>query len=238
MTIGLSGSVATNNYLLYKDGVFTGTNVAGTGSALTLSVVTQTTPGNYTIIASNTVTTSTGPMFGNANVYAAGITINTQPASVSVVSNLPTSFTVAAAGAALSYQWYKNGFPLTNTANITGATTPTLSLAAVGTSVCSHTSLNGYTVVVQTPCGGYRLLLAPPASLTMTAPRNLIWAGGVVGTDWNFTDQEFTLAGNPTAFGGRRQCHLQRQFREHLRDNFKQPDPDNNVGSGEPKLHV
>ena len=27
-----------------------------------------------------------------------------------------------------------------------------------------------------------------------------MWAGGVVGTDWNFTDQEFTLAGNPTAF--------------------------------------
>lgn len=197
VTIGLSGSVATNDYLLYRDGVYTGTNVTGTGSAITLSTA-QTVPGNYTVIASNTATASTGPMYGNANVYAAGITINTQPASLSVVSNLPASFTVDAAGAALSYQWYKNGVPLTNNANMTGAKTATLQFAAAGTADVA-TGANGYTVVVQTPCGDV-VTSTPPAALTMTMPRDLIWAGGVVGTDWNYTDQEFTLAGNPTAF--------------------------------------
>lgn len=197
VTIGLSGSVATNSYLLYRDGIFTGTNVTGTGSALTLSTA-QTVPGQYTIIASNTVTASVGPMYGSAPVYAPGITINTQPASVTVVTNLPASFNVGAVGAALSYQWYKGGVPLTNNVNITGAKTPTLNFAAVGAADAAA-SLSGYTVVVQTPCGDI-VTSAPPASLTLSAPRNLIWAGGVVGTDWNFTDQEFTLAGNPAAF--------------------------------------
>ena len=197
VTIGLDGSVATNAYLLYRDGAYIGTNVTGTGSAINLSTA-QTVPGTYTVIASNTVTGSTGPMYGSAPVYAPGITLSTQPASVTVVTNLPASFSVTAIGAALSYQWYKGGIPVTNTANVTGAKTPTLQFAAVGAADAA-TALNGYTVVVQTPCGDI-VTSAPPVSLTLSAPRNLIWAGGVVGTDWNFTDQEFTLAGNPTAF--------------------------------------
>ncbi len=197
VTISLSGSVTTNDYRLYRDGVDTGTNVAGTGSGITLSVA-QTVPGIYTVIASNTVTASVGSMYGSAPVYAPGITINTQPSSVTLVTNLPTAFTVNAAGAALTYQWYKNSVPLTNNANMTGAKTATLNFAAVGAADAA-TSLNGYTVVVQTPCGDI-VTSTPPASLTLAAPRNLIWAGGVVGTDWNFIDQEFTLVGNPTNF--------------------------------------
>jgi autotransporter-associated beta strand protein len=196
VSVGLSGSVTTNTYLLYTNGVDSGQSVAGTGSAISFGP--QTTPGTYTIYASNLVTASVGPMYGSASVFAPGVSIGTQPSSVSVVTNLPTSFTVAAVGASLSYQWFKNGVPLTNNANLTGATTPTLSIAAAGAADAA-TALNGYTVVASTPCGNYATS-APPAALTLTAPRNLIWAGGVVNSSWNYTDQEFTLAGSPTAF--------------------------------------
>lgn len=196
ITIGLSGSVTTNDYLLYRDGTYVGPTVAGTGAALNFGV--QATPGLYTVFASNTVTTSVGPMYGKANVFAAGVTINTQPTAATVVSNLPASFTVAATGASLNYQWYKNGVPLTNNANITGATTPTLHIAAAGTADAA-TSLNGYTVVAQTPCGQFATS-APPVALTLTAPRDLIWAGANPDNSWDHTELNFTLSGSPTAF--------------------------------------
>ncbi len=196
VTVGLSGSVATNSYLLYRDGAYVGPTVVGTGAALDFGP--QATPGLYSVFASNTITASVGPMYGTANVFAPGVSINTQPVSVTLVTNLPTSFTVSAIGAALSYQWYKNGIPLTNSANISGAQTPTLKFAAAGAADAAG-AIDGYTVVVQTPCGNV-VTSTPPASLTLTPPRNLIWAGGVVGSSWNYTDPEFTLAGSPTVF--------------------------------------
>lgn len=196
VTVGLSGSVTTNDYRLYRDAVDTGTLVSGTGSALNFGV--QATPGTYTVIASNTVTAGVGPMYGSANVFAPGVTIDTQPSSVSVVTNLPASFTVAATGAALNYQWYKNGVPLTNNANVTGVTTPNLKIAAAGT-VDAATSLDGYTVVAYTPCGNYATS-APPVSLTLTAPRNLIWAGANPDNSWDHTELNFTLSSLPTSF--------------------------------------
>ncbi len=194
--ITLNGSVTTNAYLLYTNGVYNGQSLAGTGAALDFG--TQTSPAIYTVIASNTVTASTGPMYDSASVFAPGVTIALQPNPATVVSNLPTSFSVTAIGASLSYQWYKNGVPLTNSANISGAQTANLKFAAAGAGDAA-TSLTGYTVVAQTPCGNL-VTSTPPVSLTLTAPRNLIWAGGNPITDWNYTDQEFTLAGSPTAF--------------------------------------
>ena len=196
LTIGLSGSVTTNDYLLYRDGNYAGPTLAGTGAALDFGA--HTTPGTYTVIASNTATASTGPMFGSAKVYAPGITIDVQPASVSVVTNLPASFSVAATGSALSYQWYKGGVPLANGANISGAQTANLSIAAAQLADAGS-GASGYTVVVQTPCGDI-VTSTPPASLTLTAPRNLIWAGGNPGSSWNFTDPEFLLSGSPANF--------------------------------------
>jgi fibronectin-binding autotransporter adhesin len=196
VSVGLSGSVTTNDYRLYRDNVDTGTLVTGTGAALDFGV--QATPGTYTVIASNTITAGVGPMYGSANVFAPGVTIDTQPSSVTVVSNLPASFTVAASGASLSYQWYKNGIPLINNANISGATTPTLNIAAAGAADAA-TALDGYTVVASTPCG-QMATSAPPVSLTLTAPRNLIWAGANPDNSWDHSELNFMLSGSPTAF--------------------------------------
>ena len=197
VTPGTSGSVTTNNYMLYRDGVYDGQTLAGTGAALTFATVS--TPGNYSIVATNPAIATSGLMFGKLRVYAPGVAINTNPSSVSVVTNLPVSFTVAATGDALTYQWLKNGVPLANGGNISGATTPTLKIAAAQAADAA-TSLNGYACVVVQPCAGAGLTSSPPAALTLIAPRNLIWAGGNPGSDWNYSNQEFTLLNSPTAF--------------------------------------
>jgi fibronectin-binding autotransporter adhesin len=197
LSIGLSGSVATNTYLLYTNGVDTGLSTPGTGSAISFGL--QTVPATYTVYASNTVTASVGPMLGSASVLAPGITINTQPASVSVVSNLPASFTVAATGNAMTYQWYKNGALLNNGGTISGATNATLTISAAQPADVA-TVLNGYTVVIQDPCGTI-VTSTPPAALTLTTPRNLIWAGANPDNSWDFTEANFLLSGSPTVFG-------------------------------------
>ena len=96
LVIGLAGSVATNVYLLYTNGVSSGQSVTGTGSAIDFGL--QTLPATYTIAASNTVTAGVGMMYGSASVVAPGITISNQPASISVVSNLPATISVQAVG--------------------------------------------------------------------------------------------------------------------------------------------
>lgn len=194
VTPGLTGSVTTNDYMLYLNGAYVGPTLAGTGAALSFGL--QNALGTYTIVATNSATSTSGLMYGNVRVYAPGVTINTQPASAAVVSNLPASFTVVASGDTLTYQWYKNGAAVSNGGTISGAQTPTLSISAV-----QPADAGNYTVVVQNPCSGAGVTSAPPATLTVTAPRNLIWVGGVVGSDWNLTDQEFTFLGSPTAFG-------------------------------------
>lgn len=195
--ITLSGSVTTNVYLLYTNGIYSGQSLAGIGSALDFGA--QTIPANYTVIASNTVTASMGPMYGSASVYAPGVAINAQPSSVTIVTNLPTSFTVTATGAGLNYQWYKNGVALTNSSNISGVQTTNLNIAAVGINDAG-TGVGGYTVVVNDPCGNFATS-APPVSLTLAAPRNLIWAGNNPYSAWDYTtDQEFTLGGSPASF--------------------------------------
>jgi len=196
LTVGLSGSVTTNAYWLYTNGVNSGQSVAGTGSAINFGL--QTLPAIYTVVASNTVTSSQGTMYGSASVVAPGITISTQPASVSVVSNLPASMSVKAVGNSLTYQWYKNGVALTNGGTISGANSATLNISAAQPSDAA-TSANGYTVMIEDPCGTI-VTSSPPAALTLTAPRNLVWAGGNPDNSWDYAEQNFTLSGSPAQF--------------------------------------
>jgi autotransporter-associated beta strand protein len=196
LTIGLSGSVATNVYWLLTNGVNSGQSVAGTGSPIDFGL--QTAPATYTISASNTVTSSQGPMYGSASVVAPGITISTQPASVSVVSNLPASISVQAVGNSLAYQWYKNGVALTNGGTFSGATSAMLNISAAQPSDAA-TSSDGYTVVIEDPCGTI-VTSSPPAALTLTAPRNLVWAGANPDNTWDYVEQNFTLSSSPALF--------------------------------------
>ena len=197
--VGVAGSVTTNDYMLYTNNVYAGQTVAGTGSAISFG--SQSAIATYTVVATNSTTATFGLMYGKVVIYTPGIVLSTQPTNLTLVTNLPASFAVSATGASLSYKWYKGGVPLTNGVNnVSGVTTPTLSISAVQAANEALTTNVGYTVVVQNPCGESSTS-APPATLTLLAPRDLIWAGGNPGSSWNFTDLEFLLSGSPTNFG-------------------------------------
>jgi len=191
-TVGLSGSVTTNAYLLYTNGVYNGQTVAGAGSAISFGF--EANPAVYTVIASNTVTTTTGPMYGNSLVSSGPPSFTLQPVSVSCVTNVTASFKAGAAGVSLTYQWYKNGSILTNGAEVSGALSTNLVIAPTAAS-----DVGSYYVVIHDACGDV-LTSAPPVTLTLTPARNLVWAGGNADDNWEFSELNFTLNGTPTTF--------------------------------------
>jgi subtilisin-like proprotein convertase family protein len=98
-----------------------------------------------------TVTASTpGGCINTANVT---ITVNqlpaitSQPGNQSLCPGQTATFTVAATGTGISYQWYLNGNPLSNGGNISGATGTTLTVSNV-----TPADAGNYTVVVSGVC--------------------------------------------------------------------------------------
>ncbi|RKR09507.1 gliding motility-associated-like protein [Flavobacterium sp. 90] len=75
--IGLSNSQSGVSYQLQLGGTNNGTAVAGTGSAISFG--TKTAAGTYTVVATNTTTSCTAPMTGNAT-----ITVNPLPTAYNV----------------------------------------------------------------------------------------------------------------------------------------------------------
>ncbi|ADV84304.1 beta-1,3-glucanase family protein [Terriglobus saanensis] len=99
----------------------------------------------------------------------AGPTITAQPASQTVTAGVTVTFTVAATGTgALSYQWLKNGVPISG-ANSASYVTPVLAIADSGTS---------YSVTVTDAIGS---VASNPAILTVN-PGYTVYPG-FVGTD-------------------------------------------------------
>ena len=168
-----------------------GANLAGATSAtLTLnSVTTGQSGGSYSCVVSNaagTATSSAATLTVNPAVIAP--TIMTQPVSQTVTAGANVTFSVAASGTApLSYQWRLGG------ANITGATSATLSL----TSVTTGQSGGSYTCVVSNSAGvatssAANLTVNPapvaptittqPVSQTVTAGANVSFIVAASGT--------------------------------------------------------
>jgi Immunoglobulin domain len=138
--------LSTLTYKWQKDGAdITDPDAHGvTTSTLTLSNVTTTMMGNYTV----TVTDTAGPLTSNPaylTVNDPGV-ISIAPAlGQTVVAGTNITITVAAAGSsALTYAWYKDGNPLSNNGHYAGVTTPTLSISGVTT---DDNSTN-YTVLI------------------------------------------------------------------------------------------
>lgn len=196
--IGLNGSVTTNVYLLYTNGVFNGQQIPGTGSSLDFGF--QTKAAIYTIYASNVTTTSVGPMNGSQVISVSAPVIIAQPANFSTVTNAPATFNVVASGNALTYLWYKNGVALANGGDYSGVTTSNL-LVSPARAADVATTANGYSVVVSDPCGD-SVTSTPNASLTLQAPNNLVWQGNNSGAIWDVgTTLNFTNpAGAAQAF--------------------------------------
>jgi hypothetical protein len=184
LTIGLSGSVTTNVYLLYTNGIYTGQSVLGTGSAISFGF--QSSPATYTVIASNTVTASEGPMLGSAGVFVGVPVITSEPASVVSVTNQSVSFSATVTGNGLTYQWYRNAVALTNGGDFSGVQTTNLVISPAQAADAA-TSANGYYIVATDACGN-TVTSTPVASLTFVPPNSLVWQGNNNSGIWDLTN--------------------------------------------------
>jgi pectate lyase len=128
-----------------------------TDSILTITNVQSANGGGYSVVINNpagSVTSSNAFLTVNTNPVAP--VFISQPASLVVLHGSTVSFTAVAGGAAtISYQWNKNGTP------ITGATSSTLNLSNVQTADDGSYTLTASNSVGTATCN--------PAQLTVTA---------------------------------------------------------------------
>ena len=121
-----------------------------------------------------TVTNATGNVTSNAATLTVNVppVITTQPASQTVTAGQTASFTVTATGAAtLTYQWQKNGTPI-SAATSASYTTPATSASDNGalftvtvTNATGNVTSNAATLTVNVP----PVITTQPASQTVTA---------------------------------------------------------------------
>jgi hypothetical protein len=129
LSVTVSGTNAT--YQWYQDGI----SITGATS----NTYTTTTTGNYYVVVSNSCN---GVTSNNTLVTTnAATAIASQPASIEVCVGTAASFSVAATGTNLTYQWFRNG------AILNGATSSSLTISN------TRSQNNGavYTVVVSDP---------------------------------------------------------------------------------------
>jgi hypothetical protein len=140
-----------------------GGNISGSTTAtLTIGSATNADAANYDVVVTNAcgTLTTTAASLAISTVPA----ITTDPSSSALCTGSPASFNVVASSIIpLTYQWRKNGTPLTDGGNISGSTTATLSVNPTSTSDAGN-----YDVVVTNTCGS---ATSAPATLTInTAP--------------------------------------------------------------------
>ena len=131
-------------------------NIAGaTNASLTLNNITAADAANYDVVITGTC--------GNATSNTAALVVNTapaittQPVSLALCAGTNATFTVAATGTGLTYQWQKN------TVNIAGATNASYTINNI-----SAADAASYRVVITGTCGN---LTSGAATLTVnTAP--------------------------------------------------------------------
>jgi hypothetical protein len=165
------------NYQWRKDGI----NIAGATSATySIPATTAADAGSYDVVISNFCSTTS--IAATLTVNAVTV-INTQPSAQTVCAGTSASFTVAATGANLSYQWRKGG------TNITGATSATYTIANT-----TSTDAGNYDVIVTGSCGSETSnavsLTVNPATLITTQPSAQTVCAG--------TSASFTVAATGT----------------------------------------
>ena len=109
--VDLSGSDTGVNYTLYMNGSSTGSPLSGTGAPLDFGL--QTTPGSYSAIATNRITTCVKDMADTVNVtadsvYNPVVTITSSRPGIDYGQSDTFTAHVTDGGPSLSYQWYVN----------------------------------------------------------------------------------------------------------------------------------
>jgi len=119
------------SYQWRKNGtnILDGSGVTGSAARiLTISGVSSSNAGVYSVVVSNSFGAATSSP-ALLQILISTPVITQQPLDQTVLLGAVAQFTVKAAGDyPLSYQWFQNGVPLTNSSRITGATNATLTL--------------------------------------------------------------------------------------------------------------
>jgi autotransporter-associated beta strand protein len=196
LNVGMNGSTATNVYLLYTNGVYSGESLPGTGSALSFGL--QSVPAVYSVLATNATTTAVGWMTNTVTLAVIPPpTIISEPNPVITATNNRAEFVVHVSGTGFTYQWYQNGAPLSTNSNITGAQTNDLVIASAATA-----NAGAYYCIISNACSDFSITTTN--TLTLDAPNNLVWAGDNFGINvWEVgatTVPEFTASGTSSFF--------------------------------------
>ncbi len=160
-----------------------------TNATLTLLNVQQTDAADYSVVLSNVVGTVTSSN-AHLTVIDAPVIVS-QPSSRTNNAGTIATFTVGYTGTAPIFQWFKNGTPLSNAGNVSGATSATLTLANV-----QDADVAGYTVSLNNAAGS--VTSAPPATLTVINPP-VITAQPLSRTNNAGTTATFTVGYTGTA---------------------------------------
>ena len=153
-TFGVNATGGT----LYYQWLFNGVNIPGaTTSNYTLSSAQTANAGNYSV----EVISPTGSTLSSNAVLTvlAPPVITNQPASQTCLQGSTIVFNVTAGPQPITYQWLQNGRPLSNSANVSGTTTATLTLNNVTTANSAS-----YSVLIN---NGYGFVMSSTAALTV-----------------------------------------------------------------------
>ncbi|HXS69766.1 MAG TPA: immunoglobulin domain-containing protein, partial [Candidatus Polarisedimenticolia bacterium] len=184
--VGLTGSVATNDYWLFTNSIYAGKTLTGTGSALDFGA--QSTIASYSILASNNVNGNLAWMSNSVSVFVrAPVTIVAEPNPVVTATNNRAQFSAAVTGDELSFQWYRDGTQLTDDAHLTGSTSNSLVIWPATTA-----DLGNYYCVITNPCSVAPTITTTNA-LTLDAPNNLTWIGDAFSVDiWDVANPNYS----------------------------------------------
>ncbi len=213
VAVGLSGSQVGVNYQLIVGTTATGSPVAGSGSAITFGL--QTTPGLYTVVATNATT---------------GCQSNMTGASTVTVTVLPTVFNMTGGGSycsgstgvpvglngsqvGINYQLYLSGAPFGSFVAGTGSAISFGTLTGAGTYTVIAT--NSVTTCVSNMAGTAVIVINPlPTAFTVTGGGNFCVGGtgvtinlssSTVGVNYTCTNGSVTSTipgtGSPLVFG-------------------------------------
>jgi uncharacterized repeat protein (TIGR01451 family)/gliding motility-associated-like protein len=182
-SVGASGTSITYQWRKGNVNLVNGGNISGaTTATLTINPATiSDTSSFYNVV----VTGVCAPKDTSINVALfinATPNIITQPVSQTVCADSPASFSVAASGTGITYQWRKGNVNLVNGGNILGATTATLT---INPATISDTS-SFYNVVVTGACApsytsiNVFLHVNPLPSVTVNASATTVCAGSLV----------------------------------------------------------
>ncbi len=163
LTVGAVGTPAL--FYQWRQG---GTAISGaTDSTYTKSGVSVADSGNYDVVVNNAANTVTSAPVTVTITPLFQPVITQSPVSQSFYAGYPATFTVAASGGALSYQWKKGNTPILD------ATNASYTIPSITTS-----DIESYTVTVSNPIGSAQA----SATLAVTVPTPGTYEAAVVQT--------------------------------------------------------